>query len=306
MNMLFTSDTHVHPGHLHRILKAAAALRPELLVLGGDLIPDWRRTIRDSIPSHRAWVQEKLLPAVQRFRRSFPGTRVFLDLGNDDLAAAAPLLEAGDGIDFELLHLKVVEVSPGLALAGYMAVNPTPFLIKDREKPDCRDWTGLEVMGVRREGEATASGAARPAVLDPASGTLEDDLDLLSEVLLSPRWSSHDFLFVSHCPPRSTALDLTSMHTHVGSLAVRRFIERWSTTGRLRASFHGHIHESPWMSGRVTHSFCTTPSFNVGQESRLLRALLLDTDDPAASAQQVTVDRSGIPAVGVSGSGGGT
>jgi Icc-related predicted phosphoesterase len=96
------------------------------------------------------------------------------------------------------------------------------------------------------------------------------------------------------------------MHTHVGSLAVCRFIERWSATGRLRASFHGHIHESPWMSGRVMESFGATPSFNVGQESQVLHALLLDTDDPAASARQVTVDRSGIPALRISASDAGT
>ncbi len=296
MNMLFTSDTHVYPGHLSRTLKAAAELRPELVVLGGDLIPDWRRTIRDSIPSHRAWVEQKLLPAVQRFRQSFPEIRLFLDLGNDDLAAALPLLEVRDGIDLELLHMRVTRVGPGLALVGYMAVNPTPFRIKDREKPDGRSWTGLDVEGVRKEGEVTITGRDTPVTLNPASnGSIEDDLEELSELLESPRWGSDDFLFISHCPPRNTALDLTSMHTHVGSLAIRRFIERWSATGRLRATFHGHIHESPMMSGRVMQHFGSVPSFNVGQESQLLHALLLDTDDPAGTARLVTVDRSGVP-----------
>jgi Icc-related predicted phosphoesterase len=304
--MLFTSDTHVYPGHLTRTLKAAAAIRPELLVLGGDLIPDWRRTIRDSIPSHRAWVREKLLPAVQRFRRSFPEIRIFLDLGNDDLAAALPLLEAEDGIDFELLHMKVARIAPHLALVGYMAVNPTPFRIKDREKPDGRDWTGLDVAGVLREGEMTVSGECAPTSLDPAAGTIDDDLEELSGLLQSPEWKSHDFLFVSHCPPRDTALDLTSMHSHVGSLAIRRFIERWSATGRLRAAFHGHIHESPRMSGQVMQPFGSIPSFNVGQESQLLRALLLDTENPADSARLVTVESTGIPTFQITVSGGDT
>jgi Icc-related predicted phosphoesterase len=297
MKMLYTSDTHVYPGHLTRMLKAAAALRPALVVFGGDLIPDWKRTIRESIPSHRAWVEQKLLPAVQAFRQSFPDVRILLDLGNDDLAAALPLLEARDGIDFELLHMRVTQVGPQLAMVGYMAVNPTPFGIKDRERPDSRRWTGLEVEGVRRAGEVTVSGADRPVILDPGDGTVEDDLEELSERLQTSRWSSHDFLFVSHCPPRNTALDLTSMHTHVGSLAIRRFVERWAAAGRLRASFHGHIHESPMMSGRMTELFGRVPSFNVGQESRLLRALLLETEDPADSARLVTVDRSGIPEI---------
>ncbi|MCU0587692.1 MAG: metallophosphoesterase [Syntrophobacteraceae bacterium] len=306
MKMLFTSDTHVYPGHLKRLLKAAAHLRPDIVVLGGDLIPDWRRTIRDSIPSHQAWAREKLLPAVENFRRTHPEIRVFLDLGNDDLAAAGPLLESRDGIDFELLHGRVVEISPQLALVGYMAVSPTPFGIKDREKPDCRDWTGLSIPGVRKEGETTVSGTAASCTLDPADGTMEDDLDGLSDVLGSSSWKSHDFLFVSHCPPRGTALDLTSMHAHVGSLAVRRFIEGWAASGRLRASFHGHIHESPRMSGRVMEPFGSVPAFNVGQEMDLLHALFLETDHPMASARIVTVDRSGLPKLRVISSGGDT
>ncbi len=302
MKMLYTSDTHVYPGHLTRMLKAAAKLLPEIVVLGGDLIPDWQHTIRESIPSHRAWVEQKLLPAVQTFRQSFPDVRILLDLGNDDLAAALPLLEARDGIDFELLHMRVTRIAPQLALVGYMAVNPTPFGIKDREKPDGNGWTGLDVEGVRRMGEVTVSGNDAPVILDPANGTIEHDLEELSILLQGPRWQSHDFLFVSHCPPRNSALDLTSMHTHVGSLAIRRFIERWAATGRLRASFHGHIHESPMMSGRMRELFGHVPSFNVGQESQLLRALLLDTEDPGGSARLVTVDRSGIPNLHVIGS----
>jgi Icc-related predicted phosphoesterase len=297
MKMLYTSDTHVYPGHLNRVLKAATELHPELIVFGGDLIPDWRRTIRDSIPSHRAWIQDKLLPAVHRFRESFPEVRIFLDLGNDDLAAAAPLLQARDGIDFELFHMRVAAIGPRLALVGYMAVNPTPFGIKDREKPDGRNWTGLDVPGVLRTGMVTTSGEEVSITLDPASGTIEADLEVLSSLLRQPPWESHDFLFVSHAPPRDSALDLTSMSSHVGSRAVRQFIEGWGATGRLIASFHGHIHESPWMSGRVMERIGAVPCFNVGQEPELLRALVLSTDDPARSARLVTVDRSGHPVI---------
>lgn len=297
MKMLYTSDTHVYPGHLSRLLKAAAELQPEIMVLGGDLIPDWRRTIRDSIPSHRAWVRNTLLPTVRRFRESFPQVRIFLDLGNDDLAAAAPLLEARDGIDFKLLHMRVAAIGPGLALVGYMAVNPTPFGIKDREKPDGRNWTGLDVPGVLRTGMITRSGQEVPITLDSAAGSIEADLEVLSSLLSEPPWESHDFLLVSHAPPWDSALDLTSMKSHVGSPAVRRFIEVWGASGRLRASFHGHIHESPMMSGRVMHRIGAVPCFNAGQERELLRALLLDTDDPARSARLVTVDRSGHPVI---------
>jgi uncharacterized protein len=293
MKVLYTSDIHVHPGHLDRFLKAGRELCPQVLIIGGDIIPDWRGSIEASIEPHGLWVRNVFLPRIKQFKEAFVQTRVLLDLGNDDIAAARPLIEARDGIDLHLLHRRVVEIGERLAVAGYMAVNPTPFKIKDCERPDCRDYDGLSNLNVRKQGYVTGSGVAMPYSLDPAGGTIEDDLDELSAVLESLRWQDHSFVFVAHAPPKDTALDQMDNGSHVGSLAVRRFIERWGSTGRLLASFHGHIHESPWTSGRFWQHIAGIPSFNVGQHPQALRCLLLDTQAPADSARLVTVTRTG-------------
>jgi len=290
MRILFTADTHVHPGHLERLLQAAGELRPAVVIIGGDLIPAWKGSIEASIAPHRQWVGGVLLPRLEQFRKSFPGTRVLLDLGNDDLAAARPLLEAHDGVDFQLLHQRVVEIADDLLAVGYMIVNPTPFAIKDGEKADCRDDDGLSRPGVLTSGYVTGAGKMLPHSLDPFQDTIEDDLEALSTVLTSS--AKRGFVFVSHAPPRDTALDLAATGLHVGSLAVRRFIERWSPTGRLVASLHGHIHEAPLLSNRLWERVGEVPAFNVGQHSRLFRALLLETGSLRQSAQLVTVTRS--------------
>ncbi len=293
MKILYASDTHVYPAHLGRLLNAAAELLPGAVIIGGDIIPDWKGSIEDSIEPHRAWVRDKLLPRLNRFRDELPHIPVLLDLGNDDIAAARGLLEERDGVDLHLLHRRVVPLGDDLVVAGYMTVNPTPFLIKDNEKPDCRDHDGLGGPGVARRGFVTYSGTTSPHVLDTAGGAIEDDLDALSELLEEDWCKNRPFLFVSHAPPRDTCLDLTGTGLHVGSLAVRRFIEHWGPTGRLLASLHGHIHESPSRSGRALQRIAGVPCFNAGQTSRVLRGLSLDTADVARSAKLVQVDASG-------------
>jgi uncharacterized protein len=293
VRILYSGDTHVHPAHLERLLQAAGELCPEVLIIGGDLIPDWKGSIETSIEPHRRWVDGVLLPRLKEFHETFPHVLVLLDLGNDDIAAARPLMEARDGIDFHLLHQRVVEIAENLVVIGYMTVNPTPFAIKDGEKPDCRDHDGLSAQRVVKTGYVTGSGQAMPHHLDPLNGTIEDDLDALSAVLESPALRNFSFIFVCHAPPRDTALDQMATGFHVGSLAVRRFIERWGPTGRLVASLHGHIHEAPWMSKRIWEEVGQIPAFNTGQHSRVFRALLLETDAITQSARLVTVTRAG-------------
>lgn len=293
MKILYASDTHVHPAHFSRLLYAAEELQPDAVIVGGDINPAWRGDVAVSIEPHRTWIRERLLPRLQAFRRGNPSVPVLLDLGNDDIAASRSLLEALDGKDLHLLHGRVVRLGPRLAVAGYMVVNPTPFAVKDREKRDCRDRPGLADPGVVALGIVTRSGFAEPVHLDLSAGFMEDDLESLSESMRHLKFEGCRFVFVCHAPPRDTFLDLTGHGNHVGSLAVRRFIERWSADGRLRVSLHGHIHESPWESGRVSDTLGGVPCFNVGQKREGLRALLLDTESPVTSARLVTVAPSG-------------
>ena len=179
-----------------------------------------------------------------------------------------------------------------------MNVPPTPFRIKDWEKADCRDRTGLSPVS-DRAGERTDTGKARPYKVDPSQGALEDDLDALSEILESPEWKEKTVILAAHSPPLETALDGIQGGTHVGSLAVRRFIERWAENGRLKVSFHGHIHESPQISGTVLDHIEGAPCYNPGQTPGRLRAVILNPEDPEQSARLVlaaeTVEQLSIP-----------
>lgn len=288
MRILFTSDTHAHPAHLDRLLGVARKLLPHAVIVGGDINPNWKGPIAASIRPHIRWIEERFLPSVEAFHQEHPEIPFLVDMGNDDISAARSLLEREDGKSLHLLHMRVVRLSENLAVAGYMAVNPTPFRIKDLEKADCIDWGGLSLPGIAHSGSITSGGMETPFTLDPSSGTVEEDLAVLSGILEGDAWRKSSFVFVSHAPPRDTALDRTGSEAGVGSLAVRRFIEKWGHTGRLLCSLHGHIHESPLVSGRVWQYVGGIPSFNVGQQKHTLRAILLETSAPALSARLIT------------------
>lgn len=292
MKILYTSDTHVYPPYFDRLLSAAEVIQPEVVIVGGDIIPDWKGGIQASIEPHKAWVRQKLIPLLQEFHVRCKNVSVFLDLGNDDIAASRFLLEERDGKDLHLLHMRLHKLHEDLAVVGYMNVNPTPFLIKDGEKADCRDNSGLTNLGVVTKGSITSTGSETPYELNLSTGTIEDDLDELSERLRSQEWKDFSFIFVSHAPPKDTVLDRTNADSNVGSLAVKRFILKWGESGRLVAAFHGHIHESPWKTGQVWQYVGGVPCFNVGQKLKLLRAVLFDTADVVQSARLVLIGPS--------------
>ena len=288
MIILYTSDLHLDPKHLDRLLEAAQEQGANAVIIGGDLIPSSGRTIASYIESQRRWLREILIPRLESFRRAFPNVPFYLDFGNDDLMAARPLLQEKDGKDINLLHGRVFALDDTWALAGYMFVPPTPFAIKDWEKPDCPDRTGLD-GDIRSSGYRTDTGQERPYRLTPSEGTIEDDLQEISETLQTPPWRERAFILVTHCPPLNTALDQIGDGRHVGSLAIRRFIERWGTSGRLRLSLHGHIHEGPWISGKICDRIAGVPCYNVGQKHGELRALLFDLEDIEGSTKPIIV-----------------
>ena len=72
-----------------------------------------------------------------------------------------------------------------------------------------------------------------------------------------------------------TPLDQMPREKHVGSRAVRAFVERYAPPLTL----HGHIHEAPQMSGRYAAQIGATWCVNPGHDPRRFQAVALDTDD---------------------------
>jgi Icc-related predicted phosphoesterase len=263
MKILYTSDIHADPNHLFSMLKIAEVEMVEGLIIGGDLVPhhlpdEFKAGV---VMSQAAYLKHTLIPAVADFiqRRN---VAVYLDLANDDFICNRSILKEKDGKLFYLLHMQKWMLTEGIDIIGYMTVPPTPFSRKDWEKPDSREKPYAFGNQVLLSGYRSTDGRLEETVIDLASkDTIERELEALSGMIENP------FVFVSHCPPNQTSLDMLYNDRHVGSGSIRRFIAEWSEKGKLIASFHGHIHESPSRSGSIVSYINNTPCFNPGQSS---------------------------------------
>lgn len=280
MRLIFAADIHASPNHLEALIKTAVAAEAQGIIVGGDIVPHFLPQFShlSLINAQAAYLRDVFIPAFQRLKRCNP-MPVYLDMGNDDLAANRTILEAYDGDLFYLLHMRRLRLTAEIDLLGYMMVPPTPFDRKDWEKPDTIAFPVRSGNQVRTQGFITRWGRVEKCVLNLKSPeTIEADLDLLSQKIRGP------FIFVSHSPPADTPIDLTDFRKHVGSVAIYDFIAEWSKKGLLLASLHGHIHEAPDMSGtnhtRINNALSINPGQNSGIKAVLRYALLsLDEKD---------------------------
>ncbi len=80
---------------------------------------------------------------------------------------------------------------------------------------------------------------------------------------------------VAHTPPWGGALDRSHLGGHGGSRAVRRWIEEWQPLLTL----HGHIHESPYLSGHWAEYIGGTICINPGAAGEpTLQAVIFETE----------------------------
>jgi hypothetical protein len=154
------------------------------------------------------------------------------------------------------------------SIAGYACVPPTPFSIKDFERPD----EGSQRAASFGQAYTSLEGAIRPlGEFEFAQRpSIADELGALAELSAPSRT-----IYVCHTPPAETPLDLMRGGRHVGSPALRAFIERRTPLLTL----HGHIHEAPALSGHYACRIGPTWCVNPGRDAQRLHAVTLETDD---------------------------
>lgn len=264
MRLLFATDLHGHRPAYEELLREAAARAVDAVVLGGDLFPAPARS-GDRVAPQRAFVDDVLAPLLAARR---PGLRVLGVPGNDDWAVAWERLAALE--TFVPLHGRAVPLDGELSIAGLGLVPITPFAISDFDRADRPGWRPS-----REPPRVLVSGSAgvREATLAElqARPTLEDELRALAALSEPGRT-----VYVVHTPPARTKLDVMEGKVSIGSEALRSFIE----THRPPLTLHGHVHESPGLTGRVDDRLGPTVCLNPGPSHRGLRGLQLDVEDP--------------------------
>lgn len=281
MRIVYTSDLHGYESLYSAFFQLAEAERADAWIIGGDLSP------RPSAPAsgldvQRRFFREFLIPFLTDWQRRHPNSRGFLILGNDDWSGCTAELD-----ELESRHLavdlagRVTELGAGYQVTGYSYVPVTPFPIKDWEKFDLPD--GACPPTARTQGWINDGDQFRHIDLrtyrPPDQTSIAADLGHLAS-LSDPMRT----VYVIHSPPWGTRLDVLHDGSPAGSRAVRDFIAEKQPPLTL----HGHIHESPRMSGAFFEQLGRTLAVNPGQSVGpaavgSLRAVAFEVEDPVAT-----------------------
>jgi Icc-related predicted phosphoesterase len=259
MKILFTSDIHASKKHLFSMLSTAESKAVDCIIIGGDIVPHALPTRKNLIERQADYLKETFIPEIKEFRKKHD-ISIYMDLGNDDLIYNRQILKNYDGELFSLLHLQKTRLTADVDIIGYMNVPPTPFGIKDWEKPDSYFIPYIKENSIMIRGVTSNNGLLEETILD-----LESDDNIERDMIRLSKRIDRPFIFVSHSPPHKTPLDVIHNGLNIGSVSIRKFIEKWAEEGLLVASFHGHIHESPIISGESHTAIGNVLCFNPGQ-----------------------------------------
>lgn len=266
----FTSDLHGQGALYEQLMAIAAAQRPRVVVIGGDLAP--HASGAEGVAHQRVFLEGFLVEFARRLGESTGGAELLLMMGNDDWAANHDCLERHDGTLWRVLHDRVIQVD-GTAVAGLSWVPITPFSLKDWERwDDGEAETPARLDGWTSGPEGIARHRFDPGRREPTiAGALAG---------LAARGRPDETVYVLHSPPQGTRCDMIGAGVHVGSRAIRRFVERHQPPLVLA----GHIHESPRVSSSYHDTIGRTVAVNPGQfGTQRLCGVWVDPARPAES-----------------------
>lgn len=297
--ILYTSDTHGNPLQLEHLLQHARAIKADTLIVAGEIAPKWPQDMQEYLSEQQEFVRNALPSFARRCKNTLPKMRLFIGLGNDDAAVLLPILEQYEQEGFFKLLNKRHALTPQHDIVGYGYVPITPFGIKDWEKYDLSQpkpeqaqayehlkRTNYCLQGIKSSRLGWHEFSFTPHLEQRDS--IQKDLE--KEIYTK---NAKTTLYVFHAPPYNTVLDMLHSREHVGSLAVRAFIENHQPF----ATLHGHIHETVDVSGAYRASFIPgfTVSMSAGNhnEGGLVAALVFDVDKPE-KAQRILLPKLGI------------
>jgi Icc-related predicted phosphoesterase len=283
--IFFVSDLHGRTDRYQKLFSAITREKPEAVFVGGDALPlTWY--VHESFDFlHQDFINDflvkNLLDLRQELGSSYP--RIFIILGNDDsrMEEAAVLDAASSGV-WEYIHNRKVTFKDFIVY-GYAYVPPTPFRLKDWERYDVSRYLDAGAISPE-EGFRTFSVSEQ----EKKYATIKDDLEQLTE-----KEGLAKAIFLFHAPPYQTNLDLSSLggkmidhvplDRHLGSIAVRRFIE----ARQPLLTLHGHIHESARLSHSWRDLIGRTTCFSAAHDGPELALIRFDLENLDAASREL-------------------
>ena len=281
----FVSDLHGNTQRYSRLLDAILKHKPAAVFLGGDILPSAFPGTGTADAAFDDFVSDFLLPNLDGLRAELGNDypEVYVILGNDDpRVTERSVLDAAAAGLWTYMHGRRAEYGRW-TIYGYSYVPPTPFLLKD--------WERYDVSRYVDPGSVSPEEGARSVGVNESErkfATIADDLDKLAgedDMELA--------VFLFHAPPYGTALDRAGLDgmqvegipldVHVGSIAIRRFIE-----GRQPlVTLHGHVHESAGLTGRWIQQLGRTFMLSAAHQGPELALVRFDLEDPGSAEREL-------------------
>lgn len=268
MRMLYTTDLHGTPWKYDALVEQARFFNVDIVAHGGDMLPK-----KGDLFQQDAFMRKGL--GVHFEKLSDLGISCLCCLGNDDLriwdSAFDDLCRSYTGVH-NLAQRKVN--LEGFSFIGMNWIADTPFGLKDRCRMDTEEFSFPVQMG--------------PPVLSTSDGWQEltdwfgyaRSLPTLAQELadLPTPTESLSAVYLIHMPPEGLKLDVCLGGEAVGSSAVYNFLQQ----AQPYLALHGHIHESPDVTGCWYANLGETLCLQPGQTHDLTFVLVnLDTLDIA-------------------------
>jgi uncharacterized protein len=284
ISCFFASDLHGRINRYEKLFEEIESHKPQIVFLGGDLLPSGLHYSIAETP-HRNFITDFLTLELLRLKKllgsAYP--QVFLILGNDDGRFEEKAFKRVAALElWHYIHNQKA-IFGNYSIYGYSYIPPSPFLLKDWERYDVSQYCDPGCLSPE-EGVRTV-----PVSRDEQRyTTIKKDLELLTG---NDDLSRSVFLF--HSPPHKTRLDLAALEgklidgvpldPHVGSIAVRQFIE----TRQPLVTLHGHVHESSRLSGSWQDKIGQTLMFSGAYDGPELALVRFDLENPSTAIRQL-------------------
>lgn len=262
MKILFVTDLHGNKSKYEMLFEAIKNHKADIVINCGDMLPK-----DGTLFNQDHFIREYLEDYFSQVDRA--GIYYLCYLGNDDLRIFDDLFEKTCR-KFSFVHniaQRKVEIG-GYEFIGMNWVADYPFRLKDRCRKDTEDYIFQIQLG--KGLLSTLSGWCEIDDWFKYAERLPTIEDELSKLICPVDYRKA--VYVIHMPPINLGLDKCSSEVEVGSKAVYDFIKKQQPMLTL----HGHIHESPEMTGKWFNRLGKTLCIQPGQLKDKLTYALID------------------------------
>jgi len=266
MKLLYVTDIHGIEWKHNEIFQIASSLNPDVVINGGDILPFKGNLLH----------QDKFITGfLDEYFSRFESIKTYYLglLGNDDLGIYDGLFqETCDKYSYvvNIAQTRFQIKGSVYEFIGMNWVSDLPFGLKDRARKDTMDFEHPKQIG--KQYLSTPNGFKK---LEDWFSYAKNLLTIEDEIRKLVKPSDMNYaIYIFHNPPAYIDLDVTHDGKKVGSKAEYAFLKE----NQPKISLHGHIHESPGVSGKwysqIINTICIQPGQSRQDEDSLIYVLI--------------------------------